>query len=83
MPLRLAPDSEPEPDVAVVPGSPRDYRDQHPGGEDTVLVVEVADSPFSFDRERKGKVYAGAGIPEYWGLNLNDHELEVYQQPEG
>ncbi len=83
MPLRLAPHSEPEPDVAVVRGSPRDYRDRHPGGEDTVLVVEVADATLSFDRERKGRVYAAAGIPEYWILNLNDRELEVYREPEG
>ncbi len=82
-PLTLAPNSEPEPDVAVVRGSPRDYRDRHPGGGDTVLVVEVADATLFFDRERKGKVYAGAGIPEYWILNLNDRELEVYREPEG
>ncbi len=81
-PLTLAPDSEPEPDVAVVRGSPRDYRDRHPGGDDTALVVEVADTTLSFDRERKGRVYAGAGIPEYWILNLNDRELEVYREPE-
>ncbi len=82
-PLTLTPDSEPEPDVAVVRGGPRDYRHRHPGPGDTLLVVEVADFTLSFDRERKARVYAGAGIPEYWILNLNDRALEVYREPHG
>ncbi len=82
-PLRLAPDSESEPDVAVVRGSPRDYRDRHPTGQDAVLVVEVADATWRFDRDRKGRVYAGAGIPEYWIVNLQSRALEVYRSPEG
>lgn len=82
-PLVLAPDSEPEPDVAVVRGTPRDYRDRHPGADDTLLVVEVADATLAFDRERKGRVYARAGIPEYWILNLHSRELEVYREPAG
>ena len=83
LPLALGPDSEPEPDVAVVRGGPRDYRDRHPTGQDTVLVVEVAESTWRFDRERKAKVYAGAGIEEYWILNLEGRVLEVYRGPEG
>ena len=50
LPLALGPDSEPEPDVAVVRGGPRDYRDRHPAGQDTILVVELADSTWRFDR---------------------------------
>ncbi len=82
-PLALAPDSEPEPDVAVVQGSVRDYRDRHPTGRDTVLVVEVADTTLWFDRERKGGVYATARVPEYWIVNLESGGLEVYREPEG
>lgn len=81
-PLALGPDSEPEPDVAVVRGGPRDYRDHHPTGQDAVLVVEVADASLRFDRERKGKVYAAARVPEYWVVNLESRVLEVYREPE-
>ncbi len=79
MPLALGPASEPEPDVAVVPGSARDYREAHPAT--ALLVVEVADSTLEYDRERKGTVYAAAGIADYWVVNLVDHWLEVYRDP--
>ncbi len=79
MPLALGLDSEPEPDLAVVPGSPRDYRDTHPA--EAVLIVEVADSSLAFDRERKSRLYARNGIPEYWIVNLVDNCLEVYRNP--
>jgi Uma2 family endonuclease len=83
LPLALGPDSEPEPDVAVVRGSPRDYRDHHPTGQDTLLVAEVADVTWRFDRERKGRVYARSGVPEYWILNLESRTLEVHRRPQG
>jgi Uma2 family endonuclease len=79
LPLALDPDSEPEPDVAVVAGAPRDYRDAHPAT--ALLVVEVADTTLTFDRERKGSLYARAGIAEYWIVNLADRLLEVYRDP--
>jgi len=77
----IAPDdeSEPEPDVAVVPGTRRDYRDAHPARP--VLVVEVAESSLAFDREQKGSLYARAGIADYWILNLVERVLEVYREP--
>lgn len=81
MPLALDASSEPEPDVAVVPGSPRDYRDAHPGS--AVLVVEVADATLAFDREQKKRLYARAGVPEYWIVNLIDQQLEVYRDSHG
>ena len=68
-PLDLGERSQPEPDLAVVPGSPRDYRD-HP--KTASLVVEVSDSTLVFDRERKARLFAKAGIPEYWIINLVD-----------
>jgi Uma2 family endonuclease len=79
-PLALGEDSEPEPDVAVVRGSARDYTGDHP--TTAVLVVEVADSSLSFDRTRKAPLYAQAGIPEYWILNLLERVLEVYRNPD-
>jgi Uma2 family endonuclease len=79
LPLALDPDSEPEPDLAVIAGSPRDYRDMHP--TTAILVVEVSDTTLAFDRIRKASVYARAGIPEYWILNLQLQSLEVYRDP--
>ncbi|MBI5854312.1 MAG: Uma2 family endonuclease [Nitrospirae bacterium] len=79
MPLALLRDSEPEPDVAVVVGSARTYRDAHPNA--AVLVVEVADATLEYDRGRKADLYARAGIPELWILNLSDRRLEVSRDP--
>ena len=78
-PIALDDESEPEPDVAVVPGGRRDYRAEHPSRP--VLVVEVAESSLRFDRRHKGSVYARAGLPEYWIVNLIDRRLEVYRHP--
>lgn len=79
MPLALDLYSEPEPDVAVVPGSPRDYRDAHP--TTALLVVEVADTTEVYDRAQKGSLYARAGVADYWLLNLRERRLEVYRDP--
>ena len=77
-PIALDDDSEPEPDIAVVPGSRRDYI-QHPSHP--VLIVEVADSSLQFDRNEKASLYARAGIADYWIINLVDHILQVYRDP--
>lgn len=79
LPLALGEDSEPAPDVAVVRGSIRDFRDRHP--TTAILVVEVADSSLLHDRKKKIPLYARAGIPEYWILNLIRRTLEVYREP--
>ena len=78
-PIGLDDDSEPEPDVAVVPGGPDDYATAHPARP--VLTVEVSESSLSSDRERKGSVYARAGLRDYWILNLEEGVLEVYREP--
>ncbi len=78
-PIGLDDDSEPEPDVAVVPGGPDDYGRAHPSRP--ALTVEVAESSLGVDRERKGSLYARAGLPDYWVLNLVDRVLEVYREP--
>lgn len=79
MPVALDNESEPEPDVAVCAGSPRDYLAGHPTRP--VLVVEVADSSLAFDREHKGSLYARARVLDYWIVNLVDRVLEVYRDP--
>ncbi|HSN85940.1 MAG TPA: Uma2 family endonuclease [Thermoanaerobaculia bacterium] len=78
-PLALSEDSEPEPDVAVVKGSIRDFSESHP--TTALLIVEVADSTLLHDRKRKVPLYARSGIPEVWLLNLNRRVLEVYRSP--
>ena len=76
-PLVVSDASEPEPDLAVVPGSARDYVDQHPMS--AALVVEVSDSSLEYDRTRKARVYAQAGIADYWIVNVVDGILEVHR----
>ena len=78
--LVIAPHSVPEPDVAVVPGHEGDYARAHPGS--ALLVVEVADSTLAQDRITKAAVYASAGIPEYWLVNLRDDRIEVFREPD-
>ena len=78
-PIGLDDESEPEPDVAVVPGAPDDYARAHPSRP--ALTVEVAESSLALDRQRKGSLYARAGLPDYWVLNLVDRVLEVYREP--
>jgi Uma2 family endonuclease len=77
-PLTLG-DHEPVPDMAVVPGSPEDYRQAHPST--ALLVIEVADTSLEYDRTVKASLYASAGIPEYWVVNLVERRLEVYREP--
>jgi Uma2 family endonuclease len=78
-PLALDEESEPEPDLAVVPGSFRDYRSAHPSRP--ALVVEVAESSLLLDREHKGSLYARAGLADYWIVNLSERRLEIYGEP--
>jgi Uma2 family endonuclease len=72
--------SEPEPDLSVVQGSPRDYLANHPSCP--VLVVEVADSTLEYDRQRKARIYARAGVQDYWIVNLVDRCVEAYRSPD-
>ena len=81
MPFSLGRLSEPEPDIAVVTGSPRDYRGHHPST--AVLIVEVADSSQYHDRKRKAALYAQAEIPDYWIVNLRFNHVEVLRDPGG
>jgi Uma2 family endonuclease len=75
-------DSEPEPDLAVVRGAVRDHIGRHPTPGETELVVEVTDTSVSRDRW-KCRLYARAGIPQYWIVNLVANRLEVYGDPTG
>jgi Uma2 family endonuclease len=76
----IPPFSAPEPDVAIVPGSHLDYWEAHPAR--ALLVVEVADSSLAQDRLTKSRIYAAAGVPEYWIVNLRDGMIEVLRNPD-
>jgi Uma2 family endonuclease len=79
-PLALDDESEPEPDVAVVTGAPRDYLRAHPST--AALVVEVADSSLRLDRRLKAGLYARAGLADYWIVNLVEGVVEVHRDPQ-
>lgn len=79
-PLDLGEGSEPEPDVAIVQGHPRDFVQNHPTS--AVLIVEVSDTSLEFDRAEKASLYAKAGVPDLWILNLNERRLEVCRDPQ-
>lgn len=74
-------DSQPEPDLAVARGQARDFLERHPGPEEVPLVIEVADSSLARDRGLKAHVYARAGIPNYWIVNLVDRVVKVHSEP--
>jgi Uma2 family endonuclease len=79
-PLHLDRVSGPEPDIAVVPGGPRDYMGKgHP--KSALLVIEVSDTTLKYDRQSKGPRYARAQYPDYWIVNLIDRCVEVYRKP--
>lgn len=73
-------DSVPEPDLAIVRGAGRDYLRRHPQGSDAALVIEVADSSVGRDREKR-RLYARAGVPAFWIINVEADCLEVYSDP--
>jgi Uma2 family endonuclease len=73
--------SEPEPDLSLVRGQPRDYLQRRVTAGDVALVVEIAESSLTTDRSEMGRLYAASGIPYYWIVNLVDGQLEVYTGP--
>jgi Uma2 family endonuclease len=80
LPLTLAGDSEPEPDLAVVTAHEAASSTRHPGS--ALLVIEVAGESLRFDRRTKAALYARNGIPEYWIVNLVDAAIEVHRDPD-
>jgi Uma2 family endonuclease len=80
-PIQLDDWSEPEPDLIIARGTVLDYADHHPRPEEIELVVEVADSTLKQDCEIKDKLYAQAGIADYWVLDLKNRQLHVFRNP--
>jgi len=78
LPLDLGLISQPEPDVAIARGDPRDLsRDV----ANVVLVVEVSGPTLEFDRVKKGSLYASRGVADYWIVNLRERHVEVLRNP--
>ena len=79
MPLVLNQTTDPIPDLAVVAGSPRDYK-EHP--HTAKLVVKVSDSTLAYDKREKARLYAAAGIQDYWIVDLVHRQLIVHREPQ-
>jgi Uma2 family endonuclease len=71
--------TDPEPDLAVVPGGPRDYLGKHPTA--AALVVEVADSSLATDARDKAERYATAGVADYWVVDVVNGRVLVFRDP--
>jgi Uma2 family endonuclease len=80
-PIQLPPDSEPEPDIALVEPREDFYRDAHPTADDIYLLVEVADTTLELDRETKIPLYGRHDIPAVWLVDLESERLEIYEEP--
>ena len=80
-PVRLDEYSEPQPDIALLRFRPDFYAEDHPKPEDVLLLVEVADTSIVFDRQVKVPLYAKAGIPEVWLVDLGGDSVEVHARP--
>lgn len=80
-PIRLDDDSEPEPDVALLKPREDFYSSEHPGPADVLLVVEVSDTSAEYDAGVKLPLYARAGIPETWLVDLSADTVEVHSLP--
>ncbi len=75
-------DSEPEPDGVILRGDETACDGRLPTPADIALVIEVSDSSLAFDRRDKGRIYARAGIPVYWIVNIPERQIEVYTNPD-
>ena len=80
-PISIPPDSEPEPDFAIVRPQADYYSSRHPGPGDVFFLIEVSDSTLAYDQGTKLSVYGAAKIPHYWIVNLVDNVLEQYSDP--
>ncbi|RMG14748.1 MAG: Uma2 family endonuclease, partial [Cyanobacteria bacterium J055] len=80
-PITLPNNSEPEPDFTIARPREDRYLSHHPYPEDIILVIEISDSSLEYDRAVKLPLYAEAGIPHYWIVNLLELQLEAYSNP--
>src|SRR6185437_2796586 len=81
VPILLSEWSRPEPDLAVIRGVVDDYEERDATADDTALVVEIAACNAAADRADMARIYAAAGIPVYWIVDLTDGLVEIYSDP--
>lgn len=81
LPITITPDSELEPDFAIVCTDDNRYRYRHPTPEDIFCLIEVADATVLRDRTYKAEMYARANIREYWIVNINQQQINVLRHP--
>ncbi|MGV3722364.1 MAG: Uma2 family endonuclease [Actinomycetota bacterium] len=81
--VRLDQHYDPRPDVSVIRGNSEDYEAAFPAPDDVLLVVEVSDRTLRFDRGDRLRAYAAGRLREYWIVNLQQRQLEVYREPDG
>jgi Uma2 family endonuclease len=81
--VRLDLHNEPEPDLVLLRPRADFYASRHPGPDDILLIVEVADSSIDYDREVKSRLYARSGVQQYWLADLIELVLVCYSSPEG
>jgi Uma2 family endonuclease len=79
--IALAEDTEPQPDLAVLRRGAVSYKERDAWAEDALLVIGVADSSLAYDRSTKLRLYAEAGIPEYWVVDCTAETVEVHRGP--
>ena len=80
-PIRLSHRSEPQPDLTLLKPRADFYASAHPGPEDVLLLIEVAESSANYDRDTKFPLYARAGIGECWLVDLEARRVEIHRQP--
>jgi Uma2 family endonuclease len=80
-PIRLDEYSQPQPDIAILKRRDDFYRHAHPKPEDVLLVIEVSDATLKYDQKVKVPLYARAGIPEVWVVNLRGGRIKAYADP--
>ena len=81
-PVQIVDHSEPEPDIMILPFRDDYYEESGVTPQDVLLLIEVSDSTLRYDRNTKLPLYAAAGIPEVWIVDVNQRRLEVYRQPD-
>jgi Uma2 family endonuclease len=81
--VRLDRYQEPQPDFALLRPRSDFYASNLPGPADILLIIEISESSVGYDREVKARVYASAGVGEYWLLNLQHRSISRYTEPQG
>jgi Uma2 family endonuclease len=80
-PVVLSNDTEPQPDLQILRRRPVPYKEREAFSEDTLLLIEVAETSLRYDRSTKLRLYAAAGIPEYWVVDCAAEAVEIHRAP--